>query len=62
MLFVTRRVSGRVAWLGNDLSGRRGVARFLAGRGEVVLEISRTPRAERRSRGKANAADDLIKS
>jgi transposase len=33
-----------------------GLARFLAGRGEVVLEVSRTPRAERRLRGK----DDLL--
>jgi transposase len=33
-----------------------GFARFLAGRGEVVLEVSRTPRAERRLRGK----DDLL--
>jgi len=29
-----------------------GLARFLAGRKETVLEISRTPRAERRLRGK----------
>src|SRR5882762_2110175 len=29
-----------------------GLARFLAGAGETVLEVSRTPRAERRLRGK----------
>jgi transposase len=29
-----------------------GLARYLAGRGETVLEISRTPRAERRLRGR----------
>ena len=33
-----------------------GLARYLAGEGETVLEISRTPRAERRLRGK----DDLL--
>ena len=33
-----------------------GLARYLAGRGEPVLEVSRTPRAERRLRGK----DDLL--
>jgi len=34
-----------------------GLARFLAGRGETVLECSRTPRAERRLRGKDDALD-----
>ncbi len=34
-----------------------GLARFLAGRGETVLEISRTPRAERRLRGKDDSLD-----
>jgi transposase len=34
-----------------------GLARFLAGRGERVLECSRTPRAERRLRGKDDALD-----
>jgi transposase len=34
-----------------------GLARYLAGRGETVLEISRTPRAERRLRGKDDALD-----
>jgi transposase len=34
-----------------------GLARYLAGRGETVLEISRTPRAERRLRGKDDWLD-----
>jgi transposase len=34
-----------------------GLARYLAARGETVLEISRTPRAERRLRGKDDALD-----
>ena len=34
-----------------------GLARFLAGRGELVLELSRTPRAERRLRGKDDSLD-----
>jgi transposase len=34
-----------------------GLARFLADRGERVLEISRTPRAERRLRGKDDSLD-----
>ncbi len=34
-----------------------GLARYLAARGETVLEISRTPRAERRLRGKDDSLD-----
>ena len=34
-----------------------GLARYFAGRGETVLEISRTPRAERRLRGKDDSLD-----
>ena len=34
-----------------------GLTRYLAGRGETVLEISRTPRAERRLRGKDDSLD-----
>ena len=34
-----------------------GLARYLAGAGETVLEIGRTPRAERRLRGKDDALD-----
>ena len=34
-----------------------GLARWLAGRGEIVLEVRRTPRTERRLRGKDDALD-----
>jgi transposase len=34
-----------------------GLARYLAGRGEMVLEISRMPRTERRLRGKDDSLD-----
>jgi transposase len=34
-----------------------GLARYLAGRGETVLELSRSPRAERRLRGKDDSLD-----
>ena len=34
-----------------------GLARFLAAHGETVLEVSRTPRTERRLRGKDDALD-----
>jgi len=34
-----------------------GLARFLGGQGEVVLEVSRTPRSERRGRGKDDTLD-----
>jgi transposase len=34
-----------------------GLARYLAGRDETVLEVSRTPRAERRLRGKDDSLD-----
>lgn len=34
-----------------------GLARYLASRGETVLEVSRTPRSERRLRGKDDALD-----
>jgi hypothetical protein len=34
-----------------------GLSRYLAGRGETVLEVSRTPRAERRLRGKDDTLD-----
>jgi transposase len=34
-----------------------GLARYLAGRGETVLEVGRTPRAERRLRGKDDTLD-----
>jgi transposase len=56
-------------WAGRYAPGRRvwaiegsgsygsGLARFLSGRGETVLEASRAPRAERRLRGKDDALD-----
>ena len=49
---------GRRAWAveGTGSYGA-GLARYLAERGEVVLEVSRTPRAERRLRGKDDALD-----
>jgi transposase len=34
-----------------------GLARYLAGRGETVLEVSRSPRTERRLRGKGDSLD-----
>jgi len=36
-----------------------GLARFLASRGELVLEVSRSPRAERRLRGKDDSLDAI---
>jgi transposase len=39
-----------------------GLARYLSARGEVVLEVSRTPRAERRLRGKDDALDAARKA
>ena len=50
--------AGRRAWaIEGTGSYGAGLARYLAGRGETVLEISRTPRAERRLRGKDDALD-----
>lgn len=49
---------GRRAWaIEGTGSYGAGLARFLAGRGELVLELSRTPRAERRLRGKDDTLD-----
>jgi transposase len=55
-----RHAPGRRAWAveGTGSYGA-GLARFLAGRGETVLELSRTPRAERRLRGKDDELDAL---
>lgn len=49
---------GRRAWAieGSGNYGA-GLARYLAERGEAVLEVSRTPRAERRLRGKDDTLD-----
>ncbi len=56
--FVERYAAGRRAWaIEGTGSYGAGLARFLAGRGESVLEVSRTPRAERRLRGKDDTLD-----
>ena len=53
-----RHAPGRRAWaIEGSGSYGAGLARFLAGRGEVVLEISRTPRTERRLAGKDDSLD-----
>ncbi len=47
---AVRHAPGRRAWaIEGSGSYGAGFARFLAGRGEVVLEVSRTPRRERGS-------------
>jgi transposase len=53
-----RHAPGRRAWaIEGTGSYGAGLARFLAARGELVLELSRTPRAERRLRGKDDSLD-----
>jgi transposase len=54
--FAGEAVDGARAWAveGTGSYGA-GLARYLAGRGETVLEVSRTPRTERRLRGKDDA-------
>jgi transposase len=56
--FVAEAATGARAWAieGAGHYGA-GLARFLAGRGETVLELSRSPRAERRLRGKDDSLD-----
>ena len=56
--FAERCAGDRRAWAieGSGHYGA-GFAGFLAGRGETVLEVSRTPRAERRLRGKDDPLD-----
>jgi transposase len=56
--FAADKANGARAWAieGTGNYGA-GLARFLAGRGETVLEVSRTPRAERRLRGKDDSLD-----
>lgn len=50
--------AGRRAWaIEGSGSYGAGLARYLAGRGETVLELSRQPRAERRLRGKDDELD-----
>jgi transposase len=56
--FAAAEANGARVWaIEGTGSYGAGLARFLAGRGETVLEISRTPRAERRLRGKDDALD-----
>ena len=55
---AARHAPGRRAWAveGSGSYGA-GLARYLAERGEAVLEVNRTPRTERRLRGKDDAID-----
>jgi transposase len=58
--FADRHARGRRAWaIEGTGSYGAGLARFLAGPGELVLELSRTPRTERRLRGKDDSLDAL---
>ena len=56
--FAREAASGSRVWAveGTGSYGA-GLARYLADRGETVLEVSRTPRAERRLRGKDDSLD-----
>ena len=56
--FAEGHAAGRRAWaIEGTGSYGAGLARFLAGRGEVVLELSRAPRGERRLAGKDDSLD-----
>src|SRR5438093_1078151 len=56
--FATRYADGRRAWaIEGSGSYGAGLARYLAERGETVLELSRAPKGERRLRGKDDALD-----
>jgi transposase len=56
--FAERHAVGRRAWaIEGTGSYGAGLARFLADRGELVLELSCTPRAERRLHGKDDSLD-----
>jgi len=56
--FAAAEANGARVWaIEGSGSYGAGLARFLAGRKETVLEISRTPRAERRLRGKDDSLD-----
>jgi transposase len=56
--FAGEAASGARVWaIEGTGSYGAGLARYLAGRGETVLESSRTSRAERRLRGKDDALD-----
>jgi len=55
---AARHAPGRRAWaIEGSGSYGAGLARYLAERGEAVLEVSRTPRTERRLLGKDDALD-----
>jgi transposase len=55
---AARHAPGRRAWaIEGTGSYGAGLARFLALHGETVLEVSRTPRSERRLRGKDDPLD-----
>jgi transposase len=58
--FVEEHADGQRAWAveGTGHYGA-GLARFLSGHGEPVLEISRQPRGERRLRGKDDSLDAI---
>ena len=56
--FAERYAPSSRAWaIEGSGSYGAGLARYLAGCGETVLELSRTPRAERRLRGKDDSLD-----
>jgi transposase len=55
---AARHAPGRRVWaIEGTGSYGAGLARYLAERGETVLEVSRTPRTERRLRGKDDTLD-----
>jgi transposase len=58
--FVEEHANGARVWAVEGVGHYgAGLARFLAGRGEPVLEISRQPRGERRLRGKDDSLDAI---
>jgi transposase len=58
MRVAARYAPGRRVWaIEGTGSYGAGLARYLAGLGETVLEVGRTPRTERRLRGKDDALD-----
>src|SRR5438034_2725480 len=56
--FAEEEANGARVWaIEGTGSYGAGLARYLAGRGETVVEVRRTPRAERRLRGKDDTLD-----
>jgi len=56
-----RYAAGRRAWaIEGTGSYGAGLARYLAARGEVVVEVSRVPRPQRRLRGKDDSLDAVL--